>query len=92
MIVHTHKLYTRKLYDSDSESTSQIMRFYSCLLVHVVIKDDFGRRMNVLHYGCQRKSDNVISQKPLVKFLEKFVSIETLSLKRVQLSDMVRPP
>ena len=37
-----------------------------------------------------RKVD--ISQKSLVKFLNKSTSLQTLSLEEVQLSDMVSPP
>ena len=64
------------------------------LLVHVVIQGDFGKGRDIqdMNYGHQKKSVYVISQKSLVKFLNKSTSLKTLSLKGIQLSDMVSPP
>ena len=50
----------------------------------------------MLQFGhwINRESDNinVISQKALVKLLNKTTSLQTLTLIEVQLSDMVSPP
>ena len=71
--------------------------FTQYLLVHIMLQVQYQDHLQIVRkrdkkYGHQRKSDNVISQKSLIKFFNKSTSLQTLSLYGLQLSDMVSPP